>query len=83
MIHFATEQSANMRQRSVRDTGAGVRDVLEAFEEWCDRQVFTAAQAMHADHALRYLAMAAHGHLPPCLVPELARHVEAIAKGRL
>jgi hypothetical protein len=79
MIHFATEQNANMRQRSVRDTGAGVRDVLEAFEDWLDQQVLPPDIAEHANFVLAYLRMP---ELPAPLRAKLAEHVEAL-KGRL
>lgn len=83
MIHFATEQNANMRQQSVRDSGATVRDVLESFEAWCDRQTFPPAIALHANHVLGYLRMAEHGQLTPGCRANLAAHVAAINEWRL
>jgi hypothetical protein len=80
MIHFATEQNANMRQRSVRDTGAGVRDVLEAFEDWLDQQVLPPDIAEHANFVLAYLRM--EQPLPAPLQAKLAGHVAAVSSGR-
>lgn len=55
-----------------------VRDVLEAFEEWLDRQVLPPGIAAHANFVLAYLRM--NQPLPRQLRVNLAGHVAAIAE---
>lgn len=55
-----------------------VRDVLEAFEDWLDRQVLPPDIAAHANFVLAYLRM--NQPLPRQLRANLAGHVAAIAR---
>lgn len=54
--------------------------VRHELERWAERTPITAAAAMHVAHVLYYLRMAEGNHMPPCLMPVLARHVAAISK---
>jgi hypothetical protein len=60
-----------------------VRDVLEAFEDWLDRQVLPLEVAEHANRILNYLRMAESRPLTPGCRANLAGHVAAISTGRL
>jgi hypothetical protein len=77
-FRYATEHERTPSKRA-----ESVRDVLEAFEDWLDQQVLPPDIAEHANFVLAYLRMAEDHPLPAPLRRELARHVDAIANGRL
>lgn len=77
---FAPERSVKPPLTGGENPGTGV---LEAFEDWCDRQTFPVAVAEHADRVINYLRMAIRRPLPTPLLRALAEHVEAIRTWRL
>jgi hypothetical protein len=73
-FRYATEHEHAPSKRA-----ESVRDVLEAFETWLDRQVLTPDAAEHANFVLAYLRM---DPLPAPLRAKLAEHVAAVSNGR-
>lgn len=55
---LTTFRDATEREHAPSRRAGSVRDVLEAFEAWADRQVLTPDAARHVAHIINYLIMA-------------------------
>ena len=80
---YLSIDDATEREHAPTERAESVRDVLEAFEDWCDRQVFTPAGAVAAHHVRAYLRMGESYPLSPAGREKLAEHVAAVSNGRL
>jgi hypothetical protein len=75
------EQTGSADTPLAQQTEFSVRDVLEAFEAWADRQVFTPDEVQRVHSVIGYLIMSEReGPLPAPLRAKMAEHVAALAR---